>query len=324
VYDTTLRDGTQGEGVSLSLEDKLLIAESLDRLGVDYVEGGYPMSNPKDEAFFAEVAHRDIARSKIAAFGMTRRRGVKADQDAGLRALLDSHAPVTTVVGKTWDLHVREVLRASEQENLDMVHESLALLAGEGREVVFDAEHFFDGYLTNPDYALSVLRAAAQAGATTLVLCDTNGGSTLAQVAHAVRRASKEFPGVRIGIHCHNDCALAVANTLMAVRHGALHVQGTINGIGERCGNADLSAIIPILELKHGAKCIAGSLDDLTETNIRISEIQNMQVPASKPFVGASAFAHKAGMHVDAVRKVSKSFEHITPEAVGNERRVLV
>jgi len=325
VYDTTLRDGTQGEGVSLSLEDKLLIAEALDRLGVDYVEGGYPMSNPKDEAFFAEVARRDIARSKIAAFGMTRRRGVKADQDAGLRALLDSHAPVTTVVGKTWDLHVREVLRASEQENLDMVHESLALLAGEGREVVFDAEHFFDGYLANPDYALSVLRAAAQAGATTLVLCDTNGGSTLAQVAHAVRRASKEFPGVRIGIHCHNDCALAVANTLMAVRHGALHVQGTINGIGERCGNADLTAVIPNLAVKYGYQCLGeDSLKRLTETSRYVYEIANLNLHETQPFVGSAAFAHKGGMHVHAIQRNAVTYEHMDPERIGNARRILV
>jgi len=325
VYDTTLRDGTQGEGVSLSLEDKLLIAESLDRLGVDYVEGGYPMSNPKDEAFFAEVAHRDIARSKIAAFGMTRRRGVKADQDAGLRALLDSHAPVTTVVGKTWDLHVREVLRASEQENLDMVHESLALLAGEGREVVFDAEHFFDGYQANPDYALSVLRAAAQAGATTLVLCDTNGGSTLAHVAHAVRRATREFPGVRIGIHCHNDCALAVANTLMAVRHGALHVQGTINGIGERCGNADLTAVIPNLAVKYGYQCLReDSLKRLTETSRYVYEIANLNLHETQPFVGSAAFAHKGGMHVHAIQRNAVTYEHMDPERIGNARRILV
>ncbi|HUS46631.1 MAG TPA: citramalate synthase, partial [Phycisphaerae bacterium] len=299
VYDTTLRDGSQGLGVSLSVQDKVLIAQALDTLGVDYIEGGYPLSNPKDAEFFQTVRGRRFTHAKMVAFGMTRRKGTAADQDEGLQSLLDSEAPVLAIVGKTSDLHIKDVLQVSREENLAMIAESIAMLVQAGREVFFDAEHFFDGYEANPDYAVKCLAAARDAGAARLVLCDTNGGSTLAQVARATARVVKDMPDSQIGIHCHNDCGLAVANTLMAVRHGAMHVQGTINGIGERCGNADLTAVLPNLALKYGYEVLRpGTLKNLTEVSRFVYEAANLNLLESQPFVGSAAFAHKGGMHV--------------------------
>ena len=325
IYDTTLRDGTQGEGVSLSLQDKLLIANALDELGVDYIEGGYPLSNAKDEAFFQQAAKKRYRNARIAAFGMTRRKGCKAADDVGMRSLLDSQAPVVTIVGKSWNMHIREVLAVSEQENLDMIAESVALMVKEGRQAIFDAEHFFDGWQADADCALASLRVAVQAGASSLVLCDTNGGSLAEQIAQAVQAVRAALPQARLGVHCHNDSGLAVANTLAAVRCGCTHVQGTINGIGERCGNADLTAVIPNLVLKYGYDALqGGTLAKLTETSRYVYEVANLNLRDNQPFVGASAFAHKGGMHVHAVQRNVATYEHIDPAAIGNARRILI
>jgi 2-isopropylmalate synthase len=325
IYDTTLRDGAQAEGVSLSLEDKLLVAEALDRLGVDYVEGGYPLSNPKDEAFFRDIRGRGLTHATPVAFGMTRRRGAKADEDAGMNALLASETPVVTIVGKSWDLHVREVLRVSMEENLAMIAESVRFLTERGREVFYDAEHFFDGLRANREYALATLRAAAEAGAARLVLCDSNGGALPEQVAEAVDAVQAELGDTKLGIHCHNDAGLGTANSLAAVLHGALHVQGTVNGIGERCGNADLTAVVPNLAVKYGYACLReGTLKNLTEVSRFVYEVANLNLRENQPFVGAAAFAHKGGMHVHAVRRNATTYEHMDPATVGNSRRVLV
>jgi len=324
LYDTTLRDGTQGEGVSLSLQDKLLIAARLDEMGVDYIEGGYPLSNRKDEEFFQEIRSQRLTHARVAAFGMTRRRGIKAEDDTGMKALLRAETPVITIVGKTWDLHVSEVLGVTEQENLAMIGESVGLCASAGREVIYDAEHFFDGYKANPDYALKTLLAAQRAGAARLVLCDTNGGSLPEQVADMID-AIRPHLSVPLGIHVHDDGGLAVANSLMAVQHGALHVQGTINGIGERCGNVDLTTVAANLALKMGYDVlIDGALARLTELSRYVYEVANLIPPSNQPYVGTGSFAHKGGMHVHAVRKVVQSYEHVDPSAVGNRRRVLV
>ena len=330
IYDTTLRDGTQGAGVSFSLADKLRIADHLDALGVEYIEGGYPLSNPKDQSFFAEAAKRDLAHARVCAFGMTRRKGVDASEDPGMRALVDSRAPVITIVGKSWPLHVDQVLRVSRDENLAMVRDSVAYCARQShvKEVLFDAEHFFDGYRADPAYARAVLEAAEAGGASCLVLCDTNGGSLPASVAaitEEVRAAVGE--GVRLGIHPHNDSGLAVANALAAVEAGCTQVQGTVNGIGERCGNVDLTTVIANLRLKMGVPCL-GDGDDalrrLTETSRLVYELANMNPQPNQPFVGSAAFAHKGGMHVHAVQRVAESYEHVQPERIGNERQILV
>jgi 2-isopropylmalate synthase len=325
IYDTTLRDGSQGEGVSFSLHDKLLIASRLLELGFDYVEGGYPLSNEKDAQFFARVRQGGFDRNRICAFGMTRRRGLTPANDPGMRALLESEARVVTLVGKTWDLHVTEVLRVSLEENLAMISESVAWLRQAGREVIYDAEHFFDGWKANPDYALRTIQAAAAAGASLVVLCDTNGGSLPEEVARLTAAAARELP-VPVGIHCHNDCDLAVANSLAAIDAGAVHVQGTINGLGERCGNTDLISVIANLALKKQDYEVLRpeSLSRLTELSRYVYELANMNFRSNQPFVGASAFAHKGGMHVHAVSRVAASYEHIRPELVGNERRFLV
>ncbi len=324
MYDTTLRDGSQGEGVNFSLQDKLQITARLDALGFDYIEGGYPLSNPKDAAYFQQVAEMDLKHAKICAFGMTRRRGVSADADIGMLALKDSHAPVCTVVGKTWDLHVREILRVDEAENLAMIRDSVGFLHGEGREVIYDAEHFFDGFQANPDFALQTLKAAEEAGANIVVLCDTNGGSLPERIAEFVS-AAREALGIPVGIHCHNDSDVAIANSLAAVDCGAIQVQGTINGIGERCGNADLISVVANLSLKKKHQALfEGGVGRLTELSRYVYELANMNFRSNQPFVGSSAFAHKGGMHVHAVNRISESYEHIRPEQVGNERRVLV
>jgi 2-isopropylmalate synthase len=325
IYDTTLRDGTQAEGVSLSLEDKLLIAESLDGLGVDYIEGGYPLSNPKDKAFFEKIRKRKIKHSRVAAFGMTRRRGLAVEKDEGMLALLASEAPVVTIVGKTWDFHVSEVLRVSLEDNLEMVADSVGLFVREGREAVYDAEHFFDGFKANRAYAIKTLVAAFEAGATTLCLCDTNGGSLPAFITEAIGAVRMALPDARLGIHCHNDSSLAVANSLAAVAAGATHVQGTVNGIGERCGNADLTSIIPNLVLKCGRQCLTPeTLKKLTEVSRYVYEVANLNFRDNQPFVGSAAFAHKGGMHVHAVQRNTATYEHIDPTCVGNSRRILV
>lgn len=325
IYDTTLRDGAQGEGVSFSLQDKLLITEQLARLGFDYVEGGYPLSNEKDAQYFPRAAELDLGRTRIAAFGMTRRRDFLPEADPGMRALLASGAETITIVGKTSEFHVREVLRVSLEENLAMIADTVAFLRSQGREVIYDAEHFFDGWKLNADYARQTIGAAAEAGARLVVLCDTNGGSLPEEIAE-LTRAALDALNVPVGIHCHNDCDLAVANSLAAIDAGASHVQGTINGLGERCGNADLISIIANLALKkRGYQTLdAEALQHLTELSRYVYETANMNYRANQPFVGGSAFAHKGGMHVHAVARATASYEHIDPQSVGNERRILV
>ncbi|MCA9140164.1 MAG: citramalate synthase, partial [Planctomycetales bacterium] len=325
IYDTTLRDGSQGEGVSFSLNDKLQIARRLAETGVDFIEGGYPLSNEKDVAFFQQIRQHDLGDTKVCAFGMTRRRGIKAADDPGMQALLASGAPVITIVGKTHDFHATEVLGVSLAENLAMIRETVAYLRDEGREVIYDAEHFFDGWKANPDYAARTIAAAAEAGAQIVVMCDTNGGTLPEEVAEMTRQAAAAV-NIPLGIHCHNDAALAVANSLAAVDAGAIQVQGTINGFGERCGNVDLISVIANLALKKRAyeALQTGSLTHLTELSRYVYEIANMNFPGNQPFVGLSAFAHKGGMHVHAVAKAAHSYEHIDPAAVGNERRILV
>jgi 2-isopropylmalate synthase len=324
VYDTTLRDGSQGEGINFSLQDKLAITRRLDDLGVDFIEGGYPLSNPKDFEYFQKVRQLRLRHARVAAFGMTRRKGVAASEDTCLKALLDAGTPLVTLVGKTSDLHVTEVLGTTPEENIRMIADSVAHCRSAGREVFYDAEHFFDGYRQNPDYALRTLQAAEAAGASVLILCDTNGGTLpdeIGAAVAAVRRAVR----ADVGIHCHNDCDVAVANTLAAVASGASQVQGTVNGIGERCGNVDLVSVVANLVLKLGHEALGpDSLARLTEVSRYVYEIANMNFRPGQPFVGSSAFAHKGGMHTHAVAKVSRSYEHIDPAAVGNERRILV
>ncbi|MGI9458262.1 MAG: citramalate synthase, partial [Aeoliella sp.] len=325
LYDTTLRDGAQGEGVNFSLEDKVLIARRLDEVGFDYIEGGYPLSNPKDAEFFQRLAAEPLKRSKVCAFGMTRRKGVDPADDPGMKALADSQAPVITIVGKTSDFHVNEVLRVSLDENLAMIGETIEYFVSIGRQVIYDAEHFFDGWKANPEYAAETIRAAASAGASHVVMCDTNGGTMPEEVARIAKEAAATTD-VPLGIHTHNDCDLGVANSLAAVDAGAVQVQGTINGLGERCGNADLVSVIANLGLKKRDYQMldGGGLEHLTELSRYVYEIANMGYRNSQPFVGPSAFAHKGGMHVHAVNRVAKSYEHIEPTSVGNERRVLV
>ena len=325
IYDTTLRDGSQGEGVNFSLQDKLRITERLDELGVDYIEGGYPLSNPKDEAYFRAARDLDLRHAKVVAFGMTRRKEIAAEDDMGMRALVGSGASVVTIVGKSWDFQATEILGVSLAENERMIADSVAFCVSEVAEVVYDAEHFFDGFRRNPDYALRTLQAAVAAGAHWLTLCDTNGGTLPEEVATAVDAVRASF-SVPVGIHTHNDGDLAVANTLAAVRRGATMVQGTINGIGERCGNVDLCAVVANLSLKYQGYDLLrpGSLPHLTEVSRFVFETANLNLRPGQPFVGSSAFAHKGGMHVHGVRKAASSYEHIDPTQVGNERRVLV
>lgn len=325
IYDTTLRDGTQGEGISFSVADKLMIAQRLDQFGVDYIEGGFPGSNPRDISFFAEAKHLKLKHARMAAFGATRRAGAKAADDAQLRTLLDSEMPVLTIVGKTWLMHVHEILRTTPEENLAMIEDSVRYLVAQGREVVYDAEHFFDGYLDNADYALRTLEAAARGGASNLTLCETNGGKLVPEVSRIAAAAVERFGGDRIGVHCHNDSGLGVAVTLAGVDAGATLVQGTINGYGERVGNANLVTLLPNLFLKmgHTANC-AANLKELRELSLFFDELANLRPNPKAPFVGQSAFAHKGGLHANAAQKVARSYEHIDPGLVGNRTRVLV
>ncbi|MBN1563570.1 MAG: citramalate synthase [Anaerolineae bacterium] len=325
VYDTTLRDGTQGENVSLSVDDKLKVTLLLDELGVDYIEGGWPGSNPKDHEYFQLVQELDLKHAKVAAFGMTCRVGVDPADDTNMQAFVESEAGVVTIVGKTSMLHVREVIRADPEENLRIIDDSLRYLKGIGREVIYDAEHFFDGYKLDSEYSLLTLKVALEAGATRLVLCDTNGGSMPWEVEDMTRIVAERFPMAKLGIHCHNDGEVAVANTLAAVRRGAIQVQGTINGYGERCGNADLCSVIPDLELKMGVQCLPeGSLKNLTHVARTVAEIANLAPDNQAAYVGKSAFAHKGGMHAAAVRRNQDSYQHIDPTLVGNAPRILV
>lgn len=324
LYDTTLRDGCQSEDVAFTLEDKLRVAELLDDSGVSYIEGGWPGSNPRDEEFFSAVRRLDLKTARIAAFGSTRRANVAAADDLNLRQLLKTEAPVVTIVGKTWDLHVRDDLRISRQANLDVIGDSVAYLKERVDEVVFDAEHFFDGYAADPEYALACLGAAAEAGADVLVLCDTRGGSMPHDVRAAVEAAGR-VGASSLGVHCHNDCELAVANSLAAVEAGAVQVQGTINGFGERCGNANLCSVIPNLKLKLGYECVSDvQLARLASVSRTVYELANIEPHKRQAYVGESAFAHKGGLHVAAVQKNSETYEHIDPELVGNRQRVLV
>ncbi len=324
IFDTTLRDGTQQEGIAFSMEDKLLIAQKLDEIGVDYIEGGYPLSNAKDEAFFKEIKKKKLRHSQIVAFGMTRRKNIKPQDDTCLNALLDSKAMTICIVGKAWDLQAKKVLNTTLEENINMIADSIKFLRKKRRKVIFDAEHFFDGYKNNPQYALKVLTAAAQAGAKTAVLCDTNGGTMPSEIKQIIEEIKNNLD-MQIGIHAHNDTGLAVANSIAAVQAGARHVQVSMNGFGERTGGADLCTLCPNLSLKMNYKCLHKTgLKKLTEVSRYVYEMANLNPPLSQPYVGASSFAHKGGMHVHAVNKSPIFYEHIDPETVGNSRRIIV
>lgn len=324
IYDTTLRDGSQGEGVSFSLEDKVRIARKLDEFGVDYVEGGWPGSNPKDIEFFARMRKSNLTHAKLAAFGSTRRPSKKAADDELFQMLLAAETPVITIFGKSWDFQVTQTLKVPLETNLEMIRDSVSYLVARVPEVIYDAEHFFDGYKHNREYAIQSLRAASEAGAAVLALCDTNGGTLPDEIALIVEELRALLP-TPIGIHSHNDTGCGVANALMAVRHGAMHVQGTINGYGERCGNADIVTIAANLALKMGYDCLQPeSMSHVTGLSQYVDEMANLTPNTRAPFVGRSAFAHKAGVHVDAVLKNRATYEHIDPEDVGNTRRMLV
>jgi len=324
LYDTTLRDGSQREGLSFSLADKLKITEWLDRLGIDCIEGGWPGSNPKDQEYFERVADLRLAHAQIAAFGSTRRADTAVEDDPHLATLLAANTPIVTIFGKSWQLHVREVLGTMPEENLRMIGDTVRFLREGGRRVIYDAEHFFDGYRDDAPYALETLHAAADAGAEVVVLCDTNGGTLPAQIGATVA-AVEQILAVPLGIHAHNDIEMAVAGTIAAVEAGVLQVQGTINGYGERCGNANLCSIIPTLQLKLGHRCIRNEqLSRLSETAHAISELANQRPDPHLAYVGSSAFAHKAGVHVNALRKQAKTYQHIDPSRVGNRSRIVI
>jgi len=323
-FDTTLRDGTQGEAVSFSVEDKLLITQKLDELGIDYIEGGWPGSNPKDKEFFARAKGLKFRHAKLTAFGATHFAKNRVDQDASVRALLEADTPAIAIFGKSWDLHVHRALQITEEANLKIISETVKYLRDHGREVIYDAEHFFDGYNANPDFALRTIEAAKTAGANVLCLCDTNGGNLTHRIIEVVAEVRKRFDGT-LGIHCHDDCGVAVANSIAAVEAGCTHVQGCMNGYGERCGNANLTSIIANLELKLGHTTVGREkLKHLSTVARYIAELANLPVPTSQAYVGDSAFAHKGGVHVSAVLKDSSTYEHISPAAVGNRQRVLL
>jgi 2-isopropylmalate synthase len=327
LYDTTLRDGMQGEGMSLSAHEKVRVAHMLDELGIDLIEAGFPSSNPKELELFELLAGERFQHAQIAAFGMTRRRDVRAQDDPALQVLADCFAPVCTLVGKTWSLHLEKVVKADRGENLRMIAESIAFLVAAGKRVVYDAEHFFDGFVDDREYSLACLRTAVQAGAETITCCDTNGGTLPGGIAEAMERVVGELGpiGVRIGIHCHDDAGCGVANTLAAVEAGATHIQGTQNGYGERCGNANLTTLIPNLQLKRGYDCVSSEqMHALTTSSYFFDELLNFTPNHNQPYVGRNAFAHKGGMHVAGVSADPSTFEHINPEVVGNDRAVLV
>jgi 2-isopropylmalate synthase len=323
LYDTTLRDGTQGEGFQLSGLDKLRIAERLDDFGIDYIEGGWPGSNPKDIEFFREARKLRLKHAKLAAFGSTRRANTPVDQDPQVKLLIEAETPVVTIFGKSWEMQVIEVLRTTVEENRAMIRDTVSYLKSMGREVVYDAEHFFDGYKDSPGHALATLQAAAEGGASCLVLCDTNGGTLPSEIMQICMAVAKHLPDTPIGIHTHNDCELAVANAIAAVKGGAVQIQGTINGYGERTGNCNLTSVIPILQLKMGL-AVVPRLEKLRDLSYFVDDVSNNPHFARAPFVGRTAFAHKGGMHVNAVLKNSRSYEHIEPASVGNEQTILV
>jgi 2-isopropylmalate synthase len=325
IYDTTLRDGMQTEGISFSLEDKLAIAGCLDELGADYIEGGYPASGPKDTQFFAEIKKLGLRNSKLAAFGSTRRFDTKAQDDASLNAIVGCCAPVATIVGKSWDLHVTKVLGCSLEDNIIVCADSVKYLKKHDLETIFDAEHFYDGYKENPEYAMKVLRAVAEAGIDAIALCDTNGGTLPKEIYEITKTVCAQLKPLSIGIHTHNDSDCAIAGSLAAVLAGARQVQGTINGLGERCGNANLCTVIPNLAIKMGFEVLSPEkIKSITEVSRFVFEICNQTPVTNMPYVGESAFAHKAGLHVDALRKNKRTYEHIDPAIVGNERRFLI
>lgn len=324
LYDTTLRDGTQCEGISLSVHDKILIAKRLDQFGIHYIEGGWPGSNPKDMAFFKEVKKAGIRHAKIAAFGSTRKAHVKVSEDPQVKALLDAETKVVTIFGKSWDLHVTEVFKISLKENLQMIEDTVRYLKSKKKEVIYDAEHFFDGFFANPEYALKTLQAAARAGADNLSLCETNGGRLPHEIRRAILRVKRSVK-TPLGIHVHNDGELGVANSLQAIGEGVVLVQGTINGIGERCGNANLISIIPNLQFKMKRQCLpSNKIRELTAVSHYVAEICNMPLMVNQPFSGRAAFAHKGGVHINAMMKNQKTYEHMDPRLVGNHRRFLV
>lgn len=324
IYDTTLRDGSQGEDISFSVDDKLHIARKLDELGIDYIEGGWPGSNFKDMAFFRRVPELSLKHARVSAFGSTAHPKNRVEDDNNIQALIDANTPVVTLFGKSWDLHVRVALGITLERNLELIRDSVAYLKSLGKEIIYDAEHFFDGFQADRDYALATLRAAELAGADMIVLCDTNGGTLTEQLRDRFLVVRQQFK-TPLGIHTHNDSDMAVANAIVAIQHGAVHVQGTFNGYGERCGNANLCSVIPSIELKLGMRAIGKEkLRNLTEVSHYVSEIANMHHRQDFPFVGKSAFAHKGGIHVSAVMKEASAYEHIDPEVVGNERRVLI
>ena len=324
IYDTTLRDGSQAEEIAFSVEDKIRIAHQLDGLGIHYIEGGWPGSNPRDLQFFREMRSNPLSSAKVVAFGSTCRAGIPPQQDSNLQALIESGTEAVTIFGKSWDIHPLEALNITLDQNLEIIHESIRFLRERVREVLFDAEHFFDGFKHNPGYALSTLRTAQEAKADWIVLCDTNGGSLPYEIESIIREVKKEVR-VPLGIHVHNDTELAVANSILAVREGIRMVQGTINGYGERCGNANLCSIIPNLKLKMGIDCISDpQLERIREVSRFVSELANLPHPRYLPYVGDSAFAHKGGIHVSAIRKNVATYEHIQPERVGNHQRVLI
>jgi 2-isopropylmalate synthase len=324
IYDTTLRDGSQTEDIAFSVEDKVRIAQKLDELGIHYIEGGWPGSNPKDLQFFQEIKTVNLSGAKIVAFGSTCRAGTSPEDDPNLQALIEAGTETVTIFGKSWDMHALEALNISLDQNLEIICQSIRFLKGKVPEVIFDAEHFFDGFKNNPSYALSILRAAQEAKVDWIVLCDTNGGTLPHDLQMAIREVKKEII-VPLGIHVHNDAEMAVANSLLAVREGVTQVQGTINGYGERCGNANLCSIIPNLKLKMGLNCITDArLKKMTEVSRFVSELANLPHPKNLPYVGESAFAHKGGVHVSAIRKTPLTYEHVQPECVGNSQRVLI
>jgi len=326
ILDTTLRDGAQGEGITFSLQDKLAVVQALDELGISWIEAGNPGSNPKDMEFFRLAGNLKLEHAKLCAFGATRKKGVKASEDPGVLSLLDAGTQGLVIFGKSWDLHVNEVLKVSLEENLAMIAETIAFAKEKGRTVFFDAEHFFDGWKANREYALAAIKAAKEAGAGKIILCDTDGGNFPDTIVEASREAAAILGGYEgLGIHAHNDSDMASANTLAAVKAGCRHVQGTLVGFGERCGNTSLAALMPSLELKLGFQCLPpGKMERLTEITMKVAEIANVMVPLNMPYVGSHAFAHKAGMHTDGILKVKESFEHVDPSMVGNNRHILI